>query len=71
MCYYIKSQNKIYKKILYNFKKILYNFQKILYRFQKILYSFKSLFFNDFILLYFKPSLFVSKIENNTESLTN
>ena len=23
---------------------------------------FKSLFFNDFILLYFKPSLFVSKI---------
>ena len=31
----------------------------------------KFCFFNNFILLYFKPSLFVSKIENNTELLTN
>ena len=38
---------------------------------KNFLYNFKSLFFNDFILLYFKLSLFVSKIENYTESLTN
>ena len=48
MCYYIGW---------YKFEKKFY----IIFKKKNFLYNFKSLFFNDFILLYFKPSLFVSK----------
>ena len=47
------------------------NFQKFGKNFKKISKNLENFEVNDFILLCFKPSLFISKIENNTESYTN